>query len=101
MLLSLANGQPGSGSRYQQKEDVVGEGQYANLLIQTKNVSGQASHSLKLEDLVNLRRNSSQVGKTGVYIINYGDKKEYVVMRLEDFNYYFKEPEDDISKEQE
>lgn len=74
---------------YYAKEDVKGESLHSHSLFQTKNVSGQKSHSIKVEDLDNLRRNASRVGRVGIYVINFGENKEYMVLRKQDFDYYF------------
>lgn len=76
------------------KRTFGGENEFSNLLIQSKNVDGQKSHSVKLNDLESLRRNASNVGRIGVYLINFGNNKEYVLMRKQDFDYYFSEPEE-------
>lgn len=93
--------QPGSGNRWMAKEDIKGENLFSRLLIQAKNASGQKSYSLKLEDLQTLRFNASKVGRVGIIMVNYGDNKEYVVMRKEDFDYYFKGEPDDKTEGEE
>lgn len=76
-------------------------GLFSTLLIQTKNVAGQKSHSVKLEDLQTLRRNASMVGRVGVYMINFGENQEFMMMRKQDWDYYFAgEPDDETEGQQ-
>lgn len=81
--------QPFSGAHSTMKEDIKGEGVMAEFLIQTKNASGQLSYTLKAKDLKDLKVNSSKVGKTGLFMINFGDGAEYCLLRRKDFDYLF------------
>jgi len=79
--------QPGSGSNWTTKEDLLGEGPFSDFMLQAKNASGQKSYTLKLEDLQILRKHASTLGRTGIMFINFGENKEFVVMRRKDFDH--------------
>lgn len=83
--------QPGSGSHSFAKEDIKGTDEMAEFLIQTKNASGQKTYTLKLEDLKTLRLNASKVGKTGLFMLNFGEGQEFMLLRRKDFDYLFRE----------
>src|ERR1700680_3812871 len=91
----LGKVQPGSGNRWMSKQDIVGEGPYKDFLFQLKNVSGQKSHSLNRLDLKELVKDASRMGRTGIYLINFGEDEEFVVMRKSDWQFLLKE-EDEI-----
>ena len=79
--------QPFSGGSYMAKEDVIGEGRWKRFLFQTKNHAGKESYTLKLEDLRNLKLNSSRIGRVGVFLINFGEQNEYVILRKKDWEH--------------
>lgn len=99
-LSAYGKRQPGSGSMWSAKEDILGSGQYSSFLIQAKNASGKASYGLKLEDLKTLRLNASKVGRTGFMIVNYGDGKEYVILRRQDFDHLFTKEQEETEDQE-
>jgi hypothetical protein len=77
--------QPLSGGNFMAKEDVLGEDRWKEFLFQTKNHSGKESITIKLEDLINLKRNASMIGRVGVYIFTFGEENQFVVLRKRDW----------------
>lgn len=77
--------QPGSGNTPWAKEDVVTE----HFLIQHKEVqAGTKSHSLKMAELQELRRNAIDAGKQPIYMIDVVDHdRSYFLVTEEMFQH--------------
>lgn len=64
----------GSGATPWAKEDIVTD----QFLVQHKSTS-KASHSIKKEDLENLRRNAIDVDKKPLYVVDFDKKRYYII----------------------